>query len=518
MFNNASRTTNAAKASAVGTICGVINLGIGFFYRSVFLHFLSSSYLGINGLFTNILQILSFAELGIGGAISFRLYKPISDGNTEKVGQLMNFFKRVYFLIALTISSVGMILYPFLDLFIKDTSEIPSDINLHFIYVLYLFQTVSSYICVSPQMLLAADQKQYKLTLLQSASNILKYMVQIIVLAFTRSFTLVLLFGIITTLLMNITISTYVKRRYAEVFSVKCNISSSEKKAIFSDTKATLCHKMGSTVLNSTDSIILSSFVGIVTTGLYSNYSLIVSSLNSVLSQLLGSFTASLGNTHFMLDENKSYTVYKRLLFANFWISGLCTTCLLNLISDFISIWLGKDMLLNQIVIVVICLQFYLESIRTISTAYTFGSGLFNKDIIRPLIEATLNIVISVIMVIKIGIAGVFLGTVVSHLLTVTWREPLLLYKYEFKKSVKDYWLMFVKFSVLTFVISLLISIIKGSIHFVCSNILSWIAEALVCMLIYNVLLLIVFKQSPDLIFYVDLIKNKLSGYVRARH
>lgn len=516
MFNNASRTANAAKASAIGTICGVINLGIGFFYRSVFLYFLSSSYLGINGLFTNILQILSFAELGIGGAISFRLYKPISDGNTEKVGQLMNFFKRVYFFIALTIFLAGMLLYPFLDFFIKDTSEVPSDINLHLIYVLYLFQTLSSYICISPQMLLAADQKQYKLTFLQFVSNILKYIVQIVVLVFTRNFTLVLLFGTVTTLLMNIAISTYVKQKYVEVFSVRSDISTSEKKAIFSDTKATLCHKMGFTVLSSTDSIILSSFVGIITTGLYSNYSLIVSSLNSVLNQLLGSFTASLGNTHFMLNESKSYTVYQRLLFANFWISGLCTTCLLNLISDFISIWLGKNMLLNQSVIAVICLQFYLESIRTISTAYTYGSGLFSKDIIRPLIEATLNIVVSIIMVIKVGIAGVFLGTVVSHLLTVTWREPLLLYKFEFKKSVRDYWLMFIKFSALTFVISFLISTIKVSIRFVCSDILSWIAEALVCMLIYNVILLIVFKRNSDLIFFVDLMKSKLSGYIKA--
>ena len=515
MFNKNSRTNNVIRTTVVGTTCNIINLLMGFVYRSIFLFFLSSAYLGINGLFTNILQILSFAELGIGGAISFRLYKPISDGNVEEVGRLMRFFKKIYFSIALAIMTVGFGILPFLEYFIKDTAEIPNDVNIYFIYILFLLQTVTSYICVSPQMLLCADQKQYKLTLFQSGSKLIQYIVQIGFLIMSRNYTITLSVGILTTLMINIIISTYVKNQYPEVFAIKDSISKEQAKLIFSDTKSTMCHKIGGTVLSSTDSIILSSFVGLVTTGLYSNYSLIITSLNSVLGQVFGSFTSSLGNTHFVLKSDDAYNVYKKLLFANFWISGMCTVCLVNLISDFVSIWLGKDMILDQIAIIAICLQFYLESIRLISTSYTFGSGLFSKDVLRPLIEAVINISVSIILVRNLGIAGVFFGTVVSHLVTVTWREPMILYKYEFKKPLKEYWAEFTFFSVITTVLSVAIFAFKNCINFVCINIWGWIIEATGCIVVYTIVLFVTCKNKDELKFYLGLIKSRLKRRLR---
>ena len=508
MFNKDSRTKNVIKSSLTGTIINVINLLAGFIYRTVFIHFLSSSYLGISGLFANVLQILSFAELGLGTVISFRLYQPILLNDTNKVGRLMNFYRKVYVCVAAIVAAAGLSVYPFLNYFIKDASEIPADVNINFVYLLYLFNCVSSYVYVTPQTLLVADQKQYKYAIFQGATKLCIYLVQFAILVLMRSYTITLISGIVTTLVCNVAISTYVKRQYPEVFAVKGSISKQERDEIFGDTKAMLCHKVGATALESTDSLILSSFVGIVSTGIYSNYNLIITSVNSFLTQIFGSYIASLGNTHFSLDADKSYKVYKRLLFANFWIAGMCTVCLFILIDDFIKIWIGEKMLFSSYVTVVFCVQFYLGAIRHISMAYTTGSGLFNRDIARPFIEAIINVIVSILLVIKIGIAGVFIGTIISHLLTVIWREPLLLYRYEFKRPVKEYWMMFSTFTALTLLLAVLIYRIKVLTGFICGNIFLWLLEAMICILIYNLALAAIFVKNEDFKFYVQTIKQ----------
>ena len=162
MFNRESRKKNVLRASFVGATCNLINTILGFIYRTIFIKVLSSSYLGINGLFSNILQILSFADLGISTAIVYRFYEPISKNDVTKVGQLMNFFKKVYNGVASIILVAGLSLLPFLNQFIKESSEIPSDINLQEVYLLFLLQTLSSYLFVYKQTILSADQKQYR--------------------------------------------------------------------------------------------------------------------------------------------------------------------------------------------------------------------------------------------------------------------------------------------------------------------------------------------------------------------
>lgn len=325
MFNHESRTKNVLKASFVGATCNLLNTILGFIYRTIFIQILSSNYLGINGLFSNILQILSFADLGISTAIVYRFYEPISKNDIAKVGQLMNFFKKVYMSVATVILVVGVSLLPFLNFFIKDSGEIPQDINLQVVYLLFLLQTLSSYLFVYKQTILSADQKQYVASLIQTFITLIRYIFQLLILVATHKYIWTLVSSILLNLLFNFIFSEWVSHTYKEVFNVKESISKEEKKQIFDDTKATLCHKIGGTVLNSTDSIILSRYVGIVATGLYSNYSMILSSLSSVLNQVFGSFTSSLGNAHVEQNKEQKYISYRRLLFGNLWITSICT-------------------------------------------------------------------------------------------------------------------------------------------------------------------------------------------------
>lgn len=512
MFNNSSRTENAVKASFWGTTCSILNILFGFGYRTIFLHVLSANYLGINGLFSNILQILSFTDLGISNAIIFRLYKPISQRDTQKVGQIVYFFRTVYRFIALIVIIVGLALLPFLPYFIKDANEIPSDVNLITVYLLFLLQTVSSYLFAYKQLVLNADQKQYVASIVYSVNQLIRYVLQIAILVITKKYLLVLAISIIWNVLLNYAFSEWVKKKYNEVFEVKDSISNSEKKQIFDDTKATLCHKIGGTVLGGTDNIIISKCVGLIATGVYSNYSLLFSSLATILNQILGSFTSTLGNAHVEQSLEKKYISYKRLLFANLWITSVCTVCLYTLINDFIENWVGKKMLLSTLTVAALGMQFFVENSRIISIAYTNGCGLFVKDKVRPLIEATINLIVSIILVKKIGIAGVFFGTVISHLCTVTWREPYLLYKYEFKIKMREYWLFYCMALIGTILLCVFNSIVFELIGLKVINMGVWFVKALSVFILDNAIILLLFHKNECFKFYKELIFEKFDG------
>ena len=510
MFNHESRTKNVLKASFVGATCNLLNTILGFIYRTIFIQILSSNYLGINGLFSNILQILSFADLGISTAIVYRFYEPISKNDIAKVGQLMNFFKKVYMSVATVILVVGVSLLPFLNFFIKDSGEIPQDINLQVVYLLFLLQTLSSYLFVYKQTILSADQKQYVASLMQTFITLIRYIFQLLILVATHKYIWTLVSSILLNLLFNFIFSEWVSHTYKEVFNVKESISKEEKKQIFDDTKATLCHKIGGTVLNSTDSIILSRYVGIVATGLYSNYSMILSSLSSVLNQVFGSFTSSLGNAHVEQNKEQKYISYRRLLFGNLWITSICTVCLYNLLNDFITVWVGSDLLLDNLTVTVLCVQFFMENARIISTSYTNGCGLFVKDKIRPVIEATINLVVSIIMTNWLGIAGVFVGTIVSHLCTVFWREPYLLYKYEFERSLQEYWIYYMISALFTITLSKLISWISIFVFSEVCSFIGWFLKAALIFIGGNIIIVICMCRNRDFLFYKEMLLKKL--------
>lgn len=204
-----------------------------------------------------------------------------------------------------------------------------------------------------------------------------------------------------------------------------------------------LFHRIGGTVLNASDNIILSAFVGLGQLGIYSNYSFLISGLQKLLNQLLGNFTASVGNAYISLEKDENYKLYNKLLKINFGLANITSLGIYVLITPFIIIWQGDNMTLSKNIIIILVVSYYLESIRVINISFTNACGLFYKDKLRPIIEATLNIIISTALAYRYGMIGVFIGTIVSNLITVWWREPYLLYKEVFNREVRYYWYKF---------------------------------------------------------------------------
>ena len=440
VFNSEARTKNAMKASFVGAVSQILKILLGFGYRKLFLHYLTASYLGVNGLFSDVLQVLSLAELGVTTAIVYRFYDPISRNDVQYVGKLMNFFKRVYYLIAAIITVIGLAIMPFIPYLVNDISEVPADVNLYVVYALFLGNTVSSYLFTYKLSLLTADQRHYVVSIIDLVITFVKYGLQIALLIITRNYTLTLGVGLFSTLLINYLFSLWVTRKYRAVFQVKENLPKEDRKKIYSDTRACMCHKVGSTVLTGTDNAVLSKMVSLQAVGLYSNYSMIISSIQSILLQILGNLTASVGNARNTMEGDNYYRLYRKMLFSCLWISGMVFVTCCVAIDDLIHVWVGEQYVFDQAVTMVLCIQLYIGLVRTVNGAFIGADGLFAKDRIRPLIEATLNLGISIVLTKKYGVAGVFLGTIISLLLTSFWREPYLLYRFSFQRKVSEYW------------------------------------------------------------------------------
>lgn len=508
IFNKESRTSNVLKISGAGMLSTVLTTLLAFGYRTVFIHILSASYLGVEGLFSNILKVLSLAELGISTAIVYRFYEPISKNDTEKVGQLLRFFKAVYAIIATVVLLVGLSILPFLSKFIKDMSEVPSDINIYFTYVLYLLMQVSTYLFSYKLTILTADQKQYVVSIFNVIVKVISCAAQIAVLLIWKNFILSLILNIIVTITSNIIMSKIVESQYKNVFSVKAMLPAIERKQIYKDTFATLCHKVGGIIANGTDSIIISSFIGITMAGIYSNYHMIIYSLITIMQQVTGNFTSSLGNAAVVKTGEEQFRDYRKLLFATLWISSYVTTCVYVLIDKFMLIWTqNKEMILGEYTLILIVIMLFTDIIRYITTSYINGNGLFVKDKIRPLIESAINLVVSIVAVQKIGLAGVFFGTIVSRVCTTMWREPYLVYKNVFDKPMTHYWKTLATFFFITVIMS-------GGIKFAFykiglpENLWFWILEGIITTIIFNGMLIILFKNNPDFQFF----KNKVAG------
>lgn len=506
VFNNNSRTKNVKSTSIAGVINQITKTLISFIYRTVFLMILSKEYLGLNGLFVNILQVFSLADLGIGSVITYRLYEPIKNKDIDKVAALMNFYKLVYRIIFFVIAIIGTGFIPFLPKLV-DVSSIPNDINMNFIYILFLLEVVTSYLFSYKQSLINADQLASVTSIFAMISNIIITGIKITILVITHNYTLTLLIGIVMQVTLNFGYSIYITYKYKVVFSNKSKLSMKDTKIILRDTYACLCHKIGATVVGATDNIVLSKYVGLSSVGIYSNYSMIVYSIQSILNSAIVNISSSIGNYAISATEDENENLYLTMQFMVLWISSFCFICFFTLLNPFIILWLDKSFLLPQWVVLVICIQFFLQTSSSITITFINATGLFVRDKYRALVEAGLNLLISIILVKKIGIGGVFIGTIISGLLTYYWRTIFLLYKYVFKKKVDKLLGLFTFWVITTIIVGGIIFIICTQIP---NDVIGFILKIIICTLGTNGILFVLTYKMKYNRFYRNLILKKI--------
>ncbi len=509
-FNNQSRSKNALFASVFGVLQQVLTVVGNFVYRTVFLMLLSKEYLGISGLFSNILQILSLAELGIGSAIVFSMYKPFADQDTKKIAALIRFYKNVYHMIGLVIALLGLCLYPFLSFFV-DFGQIPSDVNITLVYFLFVLQSVVSYLFVYKQSLLIADQRNHLVLSFTGMLTLASFAVRIAALVMTKNFALMLLCDVIFVLLCNFLFSIWITKKYRDIFRIKERLTKEEKSRIYRDTGGLLCHKIGSVVVSGTDSIVLSKFVSLISVAIYSNYATIISAISNVAVRVFSSVLPSVANFIHKKTKEESSDLFYRLFFANMWIASFTTICLYLLLNPFIQVWLDESFLLPQSVVIWICIQHYLQVARLTANNFINACGLFMRDRIRPLIESVLNLVISVVLALRLGIVGVFIGTVVSGAFTYFWREPHLVFRCYFEKKTRKYWLLQLAWFALTAVLCVAIGALFA---FFGTGFSAFVIKCVLALILSNCAIFLCVFRTQEFGYYFSFLKKKLSTVI----
>lgn len=432
------RSTNSIKNFIVGIVGNIITLVLGFVSRYLFLIFLSVEYLGVSGLFSNILTMLSLAELGVGTAIVYSLYKPLAEDNKDEILALMNLFKRVYRIIGIIVLVAGTALLPFLDFFIKDNNGID---NIQLIYFLFVINTSVSYFFSYNRSLITADQKSYKLAKIDYAYKVLHIFIPIVALAVTKSYIAYLTVQIFVTFLWNFIVFLKVRWDYPLLREKrKVQISPKVKKAILKNTAALMIYKVAIVVTGGTDNILISYFFGLTAVGLCSNYTLVISNMTSLLSQGINAITASVGNLSSTENDDKKYNVFNVVFFINFWIYSFASVGLYFCINPLIAAIFGKNYVLEYNVVFPMVASFFLLGMQGASSVFRDAQGLFWQGKLRPVAQTIINLGSSILLAkLTNNVGAIFWGTFLSRLLTNFWYDPYVVHKYGFHKPLLPY-------------------------------------------------------------------------------
>lgn len=509
-MNTDSRTKNSIRNSSVSIITQILTIIMDFFVKTIFIFILGNEYLGINGLFSNIITLLSLADLGIGVAIPYSLYKPLAEKDEKKIRGLMNFYKKIYNIIGCVVLVVGLSLTPFLPLIIK---EMPNIDGIYLIYDLFVIHSALSYFFIYKRFLIDSDQKGYITAHITFVSSLLLNITRVIILIITKNFILYLFCSIIFILIQNIWISHKANQMYPFI-KEKSNdeISKKDKDEIATNVKALLIYKIGTVITLGTDNIVISKFIGLVAVGIYSNYILITNSLNNLLIQLFNGVSASIGNL-VATNNERSKSIFEKLTFFNFYIYSLCSLCIFVLINPFVHIWLGDDYVLSIWVSILIAINFYINGMGVVTNSFRSAYGLFYKARFRPIVMVIINIVVSIILVKHYGIAGVLIGTIASRLLTIAWLDPYIIYKYGFKGNIFEYYKKYLYYLGIFIASSAFIYYLTTFIN--TKNILMWIISALGSIIIYNLIIYILFHKKEEFKYFHSQIKRIINKFIK---
>ena len=507
------RTSNSVKNSITSAISSIFTMLLGFIAQAIFIRILGAEYLGLNGLFTNILTILSFFELGIGNAIVFHLYKPIAENDNEKVKTLMKFYEKAYNIISILVLVCGLAVIPFLNMIV---GKVTVDINIYIIYIMFLINTAISYTLSYRRNLIFANQKNYIINIVHIIYIIVLNVSQLLLLYLTKNYYLYLGIKIICQILENFACYVIAAKMYPFIKEKDVKPLDKELRAdIFTKVKALIFHKVGYSIVCGTDNIIISSFLGVITVGLYTNYYMVIGSVNNLFSQIISSTSASVGN---LLASNsnykKKYNIFKKIRFINFWLAVFSGVCLLVMMDPFIHLWVGAKYILPIVVLATLVFNYYQKMMRNTYNTFKDSAGIWYEDRYIPLVESALNIVFSIVLLKIFGLAGVFMGTIISGLSLWCYSYPKFVYKKLFNRSYKDYAketigyiLLFVLIAAFTFYISRLI---------VFNNIwLQFISNTVISLIIPNLILFIIFRKTDNFKYLMELIHKLLGKFKR---
>lgn len=487
------RTRNTKRNIFWGIINKIITLFLPFFTRTVMIRTLGADYLGLNSLFSSILQVLNLTELGFSSAIVYSMYKPIAENDEASICALLNAYRKIYRIVGLTILGIGLALIPFLPHLIH--GAVPSDVNVYYVYIIYLSNTAISYLLFAyKQALPNAFQRMDVISNVTSISLGGMYILQMIVLiGIDRYYPYIILLPI-STIINNIITSLYVDRTYPKY---KCfgQLSEKQKKEIKEKVLGLFVNRVCQTTRNSLDSICTSAFIGLTVTAMYNNYFSVISAVAGLFAVITQAMTAGVGNSIVVDTVDKNYDDQKKINFIYMMLSGWATICMVVLYQPFISICFGKQYLFPFSVVIEFSVYFYVLKMGDIRALYSDAAGLWWENRYRAIAESIANIVLNVVLVQFWGVHGIIIATLISLFFINFILGSQIVFKYYFKNGKAG---EYFKYHGIYFTITALIAVVT---IFICDrvnvgSIAGILIKLAICCIVPTILYILIYKRT----------------------
>lgn len=506
------RTKNATRNIIFGIILKAYQIIVPFLMRTAMIYFMGVQYLGLNSLFTSVLQVLNLAELGVGSAMIYSMYKPIAEDNNAAICALMKLYRTYYRVIGFVIAVVGLALTPFIPRLIS--GEVPNGINIYVLYLLNLSATVLSYwLFAYKNSILQAQQRVDVVSKVRLGTSTVQYVLQLFVLWISRNYYLYVIVLLATQALTNIVTAIYADKLYPQ-FKPAGQVAIAEKKAINARIRDLFTSKIGSIIYDSADTIVISSFLGLTALAVYQNYFYILNAITSLITIVFSACTAGIGNSIVVETKEKNYRDLSKFTFIICWGAGFCSVCLLCLYQPFMELWVGKELMLSFSAVICFVVYFFVRQLNSLFNTYKDASGMWHEDRFRPLTAALTNLLLNLILVQIIGIYGVLISTVVAIICVgMPWLLHNLFTVIFEKKHLPGY----LK-DLLYYCTIILVSCVVT--YFVCSKInfgliITLLIRGIMCLIIPNLIYYIAYKNKREFKDSLTLVNKMTKGKLK---
>ena len=503
-LNRYNKLNNTVRSSLYGMIFKILNIIGAFTVKTLLINVLGMEFVGIDGLFGSVLKLLNMADMGFSTAVVYKLYKPISENDDSTVRAILLYYRKIYRVVGMIVLLLGLICLPFLRFFVS--GDIPDGMNLYLLFLIYLANSAFSYWVFSYKTaVLTATQRNDLLSKVYSAAYILRYALQIIFLLLFKNYYVFCFVIPLTTILSNVGIALVSKKHFPQYFCEGI-IAEKDKKDIKTKISSLMYNKLGVALINGSDNIIISAFLGLTILGIYDSYFYIFSMLHSVFDIVHQAITGGIGNSVVTEDSEKNFLLFSRLSFVNYWVVTVASIALFVLYSPFMKIWIGPDNLFDDLFSCIMAIYFFIYMIRFITLIFKNALGMWREDRFRAFVEAGLNLTLNIIAVRFIGIYGITLSTIIAMIVvSVPW-ETIVLFKNYFKKSASKYFVQLLLGFLIASCIGFATYFIANLIHL--EGILGLVYKAIICLVFPNILLFVLFFKTDGFKYIISSFKR----------
>lgn len=508
------RTRNASRNIFFGIILKAYQILVPFLMRTAMIYLMGVEYLGLNSLFTSVLQVLNLAELGVGSAMIYSMYKPIAEDDKETICALMHLYKIYYRVIGLAVGIMGLILLPFIPKLIRGT--VPSDMNVYVLYLLNLGATVVSYwLFAYKNSILQAYQRTDITSRVSLITESIKYVLQIGTLAIFHNYYYYVIVLLLTQIMTNIITALCANKMYPDC-KARGKLPKETVTGINRRIKDLFTSKLGAVIVNSADTIVISAFLGLSTLAIYQNYFYLITSVIGFVFIVFNACRAGIGNSLVVESKEKNFEDFRLFTFIIVWISGVCTSCFLCLFQPFMKLWVGEKLMVSFSVVICFCIYYFVYEINQLFNVYKDAAGIWHEDRFRPLITALTNLILNLLMVNQYGLYGVILSTVLSMLFVgMPWLIHNLFSVVFEKTYLKKYLIELIKY------VTIVIGVCTLSYLLCCridlSDILTLIVRLVICMLVSNGMFFVAFSKSAEFKKSIILVDKMTKGKLKLK-